>query len=136
VRKQSIFNDKIERAIKKLPDSDVGNAIYQSLQTILLKGNNYTEEEKAVYGHFLHLLHVAQENPIHGAFKENHIDACHEFLQAKISKLESRSPRNGKPFCSTAESPNGKRFKFAQPAYQPPKIDDFYQTNIKKDDSD
>ena len=56
---RSQFHDKIERCIKRLPDTDVGNAIYTSLQTILLKGNVYTEEEKLVYEHFLKLLHAA-----------------------------------------------------------------------------
>ena len=56
---RSEFHDKIERCIRRLPNTDVGNAIYTSLQTILLKGNVYTEEEKLVYANFLKLLHAA-----------------------------------------------------------------------------
>ena len=40
--KQSQYNDKIERAIKKLPDTNVGHNLYTSLQTMLLKGNDYS----------------------------------------------------------------------------------------------
>ena len=47
--KKSPFHEKIERCIKRLPNTDVGKAVYESLQTILLKGNDYTEEEKLVY---------------------------------------------------------------------------------------
>ena len=53
------FHDRIERCIKRLPNTDVGKATYESLQTILHKGNQYTNEEKHVYDNFLTLLHAA-----------------------------------------------------------------------------
>ena len=59
---RSEFHDRIERCIKRLPNTDVGIAIYQSLQTILLKGNQYTVEEKFVYDNFLTQLHAAQNH--------------------------------------------------------------------------
>ena len=36
---KSIYKDKIERCVMSLPDSEVGQKLYTSLQTLLLKGN-------------------------------------------------------------------------------------------------
>ena len=134
--KQSIFNDKIERAIKKLPDSQVGHRLYRSLQTMLLKGNDYTDDEKQVYEHFLTLLHTAQENPYTESVTEDHLDACHEYLKSKLMRIEGQSPRNGKPSNYIATAPGGKRFAFAEPLYKPIKETNFYeelaQRNKKK----
>ena len=109
-----MFNDKIERAIKKLPDTKVGHALYRSLQTMLLKGNDYTEDEKHVYEHFLNLMHVAQENPYQESLKEDQMDACHQYLHTKLYRLEAHSPRlHGRILEYVAEAPGGKRFSFA-----------------------
>ena len=129
---RSIHHDKIVNCIKRLPDSIVGHQLYSSLQTMILKGNNYTMEEEVVYGQFLSLLTTALDTAFTDAHMESHLDACHDYLVTKIRMLEGRSPRNGKISCYTAESPNGKRFKFGSPVYRPPKTDeDFYDPNKK-----
>ena len=77
------FHDRIERCIKRLPNTDLGKEVYKSLQTILLKGNNYANEERQVYDSFIKLLHSAQDH-LHESFKENRIDASHEYLKTKL----------------------------------------------------
>ena len=60
---------------------------------MLLKGNDYTEDEKYVYEQFLNLLHMAQENPYNEALIEGNLDACHEYLHTKLARVEgSKSP--------------------------------------------
>ena len=54
--KKSQFHEKLGRCIRRLPDTDVGRALYTTLQTIILKGNRYTDAEKNVYESFLKLL--------------------------------------------------------------------------------
>ena len=85
-----------------------------------------------MYEQFLNLLNTAQDTTISKAHMDGHLDACHDYLKTKISMLEGRSPRNGKPSSFIARSPNGKRFKFGSPVYRPPKTDeDFYDPNKK-----
>ena len=93
--------------------------MYNSLQTILLKGSDCTAEELQVYDNFLVLLHTAQEMQISNEHKEKHIDACHVYLKTKLDWLEGRSISNGKPGSFVATLPNDMRFKFGKPIYKP-----------------
>ena len=86
----------------------------------MLKGNKYGEEEKQVYEQFLTLLHASQTH-LHETFREDRIDACHDYLKTKLAALAGRSPRNGSPTEFCAESPDGKRFIFGAPVYKPAK---------------
>lgn len=53
---RSPINDKLIRCAKRLPDTEIGRSIFNSLQTIRLKGNKISEDEKNVYEHFLLML--------------------------------------------------------------------------------
>ena len=94
--RRSTEHDRIVRCVEQLPDSDVGHSLFNSLQTILLKGNQLTKDEKVVYETFLTLLHAAQNHELESA-REEKMDACQDFLKTKLISLEGRSQLNGKP---------------------------------------